>query len=104
MVHVSELAGEQERKTAAGYTEQPPGSCAPNALNMRLDGPDGSRIVRTVSDPVDAVGGTASRVKGVRSLLPHIRQVVRTPLTLSFAGILGTSLSNRLADKGTGFI
>ena len=104
VVHVSELFSEQERKTSVVYNEQLPLSGAQNGLNVRLDGPDGSRIVWAVSDPVDAAGWAASRVEMVRSLLPHIRQFVRTRLALSCAGVLGASLSNLLADKGIGVV
>ena len=104
VVHVSELFSEQELKTSVVYNERLPLSGAQNGLNVRLDGPDGARIVWTVSDPVDAAGWASWRVDVVRSLLPHIRQFVRTRLALSFAGVLGASLSNLLADKGIGVI
>ena len=104
VVHVSELFSEQELKTSVVYNERLPLSGAQNGLNVRLDGPDGSRIVWTVADPVDAAGWASWRVEVVRSLLPFIRQFVRTRLALSFAGVLGASLSNLLADKGIGVI
>ena len=104
VVHVSELFSEQELKTSVVYNERLPLSGAQNGLNVRLDGPDGSRIVWTVSDPVDAAGWTSSRLEVVRSLLPHIRHFVRTRLALSSAGTLGASLSELLAGKGIGVI
>ena len=104
VVHVTELFSEQELKTSVVYNERLPQFSAQNGLNVRLDGPDGSRIVWTVADPVDAAGWASWRVDVVRSLLPHIRQFVRTRLALSFAGVLGASLSNLLADKGIGVI
>jgi len=104
VVHVAELFSEQELKTSVVYNERLPLSGAQNGLNVRLDGPDGSRIVWTVSDPVDAAGWTSSRLEVVRSLLPHIRQFVRTRLALSSAGALGASLSDLLAGKGIGVI
>ena len=104
VVHVSELFSEQELKTSVVYNERLPLSGAQNGLNVRLDGPDGSRIVWTVSDPVDAAGWTSSRLEVVRSLLPHIRQFVRTRLALSSAGALGASLSDLLSGKGVGVI
>ena len=104
VVHVSELFSEQELKTSVVYNERLPKFGAQNGLNVRLDGPHGSRIVWTVSDPVDPDGWTSSRVEVVQSLLPFIRQFVRTRMALSFAGVLGASLSNLLADKGLGVI
>lgn len=104
VVHVSELFSKEELKTSVVYNERLPLSGAQNGLNVRLDGPDGSRIVWAVSDPVDAAGWTSSRVEAVRSLLPHIRQFVRTRLALSSAGALGASLSELLSGKGIGVI
>ena len=104
LVHVTELFSEQELKTSMVYNQRLPLSGAQNGLNARLDGPDGSRIVWTVSDPVDAAGWTSSRLEVIRSLLPHIRQFVRTRLALSSAGALGASLAQLLSGKGIGVI
>ena len=104
VVHVSELFSGEELKTSVVYNERLPLSGAQNGLNVRLDGPGGSRIVWAVSDPVDDAGWTSSRVEVVRSLLPYIRQFVRTRLALSSAGALGASLSELLSGKGIGVI
>ena len=104
VVHVAELFSAQELKTSVVYNERLPLSGAQNGLNVRLDGPDGSRIVWALSDPVDVAGWASSRLEVVRSLLPHIRQFVRTRLALSFAGALGASLSRQLSDKAIGVI
>ncbi|MDE0205787.1 MAG: hypothetical protein OXP66_07160, partial [Candidatus Tectomicrobia bacterium] len=104
VVHVSELFSGEELKTSVVYNERLPLSGAQNGLNVRLDGPDGSRIVWTVSDPVDAAGWSSSRVEVVRSLLPHIRHFVQTRLALTSAGALGASLSEQLSGKGIGVI
>ena len=104
VVHVTELFSEQELKTSVVYNERMPLSGAQNGLNVRLDGPDGSRIVWTFADPVDAAGWSSSRLEVVRSLLPHIRHFVRTRLALSFAGALGASLSTLLSGKGIGVV
>ena len=104
VVHVTHLYSEQELKTSVVYNERLPLSGAQNGLNVRLDGPDDTRIVWTISDPVDAAGWTSLRLEVIQSLLPYIRQLVRTRLALSFAGALGASLSSLLADKGIGVI
>ena len=104
VVHVSELFSEQELKTSVVYNERLPLGGAQNGLNVRLDGPDGSRIVWAVSDPRDAAGWDSSRLEVIQSLLPHIRQYVRTRLALTSRGVLGTSLSSLLADRGIGVI
>ena len=104
VVHVSELFSEQELKTSVVYNERLPLGGGQNGLNVRLDGPGGSRIVWTVSDPLDATGWSSSRLEVIKSLLPHIRQYVRTRVALSGMRALGTSLSSLLADKGIGVI
>ena len=45
IVHVSDLYTEAELKTSPAYNEAMPRSDTQNSLNVRLDGPDGSRIV-----------------------------------------------------------
>lgn len=50
VVLVTELFSEEELKTSVVYNERLPLSGSQNGLNVRLDGPDGSRIVWTVSD------------------------------------------------------
>ena len=104
VVHQTELFSKSELKTSVVYNERLPLSGAQDGLNVRLDGPDGARIVWTLSDPVDDAGWTSSRLAVIESLLPYIRQFVRTRLALSFAGALGASLSNLLSGSGIGVL
>ena len=64
------------------------GDCAPcsNAINVRLDGPNGTRIVWSVNDPFDGDGWSSAQLDSVRRLLPHIRQTVRVQQALNGAG------------------
>ena len=48
-----------------------------DSLNVRLDGPDDSRIVWVIADPIDARGWSSARVQTIERLLPHLRQFVR---------------------------
>ena len=74
---VSSLFSEDEMKTSVLYNELMPRTDARNSLSVRLDGPDGSRIVWTIADPDDGDGWSSERVGTIRRLLPHVRQFVR---------------------------
>ena len=82
------------------------GDCAPcsNAINVRLDGPNGTRIVWSVNDPFDGDGWSSAQLDSVRRLLPHIRQTVRVQQALNGAGALGASLANLLDTTGLGIV
>ena len=77
LVHVKDLFTAEELKTSPTYNELLLRVGAQNALQVRLDGPDGSSIVWHLRDPVDADGWGTSRLTMVTGLLPHIRQYVR---------------------------
>ena len=104
IVRSDELLPEEELKTSPLYNELLPRADAGNSLLTRLDGPDGSRVVWTVCDPVDAAGWTAAGVQTVGRLLPHLRQYVRVRQALADARALGASLSGLLENMGTGVI
>ena len=71
---------------------------------MRLDGPNGSRIVWVVNDPVDGDGWPSARPDSIRRLLPHIRQTVSVQQALAGAGALGASLAKLLETTGLGIV
>ena len=77
---------------------------ARNAIHVRLDGPNGSRIVWVVHDPVDGDGWSSAQLDSIRHLLPHIRQVVRVQQTLAGAGALGATLEELLDTTGLGIV
>ena len=58
LVHITDLYTAEELKTSRTYNELLRGS-AQNSLNVRLDGPDGSRLYWRLGDPV-APGGWES--------------------------------------------
>ena len=71
---------------------------------MRLDGPDGSRIVWVFADPVDGDGWSSGQTDLIRRLLPHLRHYVCVRQALVEAGGLGASLTGLLDKTGSGII
>lgn len=77
LVPAGDLYTAEEKRTSAAYNEALPRSGTRDGLNVRLDGPGGSRIVWTVADPVEPGGWRSARIDAIRRLLPHVRQFVR---------------------------
>ena len=86
------LSTEAEKKTSPVYNELLPLARGQDGLVVRLDGPDASRIVWSIGDPVDRDGWTSERVETIQRLLPHLRQFVRVRHALLKTGALGASL------------
>ena len=101
---VRSLSTEAERKTSVVYNELLPRMQARDGLTVCLDGPDASRIVWTLGDPVDRDGWTSERVETIGRLLPHLRQFVRVRHALAGAGALGASLVELLDNVRAGVI
>ena len=104
LVHASDLFTDQELKTSVVYNEALPLSNSQNSLCVRLDGPDGSRIVWCNADPVGADGWSSNQIDVIEHLLPHIRQFVRIRQVLVDAEALGTSLTGLLDNTRSGVI
>ena len=104
IVHAGELFTEEEKKASPVFNEMMPRSDTGNCLHARLDGPDGSRIVWTVADPVDADGWTSERVGTVGRLLPHVRQFVWVRQALVDARAQRTTLAGLLDNAGMAVI
>ncbi|MDE0083078.1 MAG: helix-turn-helix transcriptional regulator [Gammaproteobacteria bacterium] len=104
LVRVADLYTEKEMRTSPAYNEALIKGHLQNGLNVRLDGPNGSRIVWTINDPVDTDGWSSARVESIRRLLPHIRHYVNVRHALAGAGALGASLDELLAVTGSGVI
>ena len=104
LVHCRNLYTDAELKRSPAYNEALPIGHTQNSLNVRLDGPDGTRIVWVVNDPVDTAGWSSPQIESVRRLLPHIRQYVRVRQALANAGALGTSLDDMLDTAGSGIV
>ena len=101
---VSSLFSEGEMKTSALFNELMLRTDARDSLSVRLDGPDGSRIVWTIADPDDGDGWSSERVGTIRRLLPHVRQFVRVRQALVGARALGASAVDLLDNVRVGVI
>ena len=104
LFHITDLYTEEELKTSAAYNELLARGHARNSINVRLDGPNGSRIVWVVNDPIDGDGWSSAQLGSIRRLLPHIRQTVRVQQTLAEADALGASLAKLLDTTGLGIV
>ena len=104
VAHVTELYTDEELKTSATYNEWMRHSGAQNGLNVRLDGPNDSRIVWALADPVEAGGWHAAQLEMIHRLLPHIRQFVQIRRAVAGAEALGGSLSELLDNTRVGVI
>ena len=101
---VSALFGEGEMKTSALYNELMPRTGTRDSLSVRLDGPDGSRIVWTIADPVGGDGWSSAQVETIEDLLPHLRQFVRVRAALVEAKALGASIVDLLDNARMGVV
>ena len=104
IVPVAELFSEEERRTSLTYNEGFPRFDCRNGLNVRLDGPQGSRIVWAIADPVDSKGWSSSRLAMAARILPHLRQYVRVRSALAQADALGASMMGLLDTTRLGIV
>ena len=104
LFHIAGLYTEEELKTSAAYNAARTRAHAGNGIDVRLGGPNGSRILWEVNDPVDGDGWSSARLASVRRLLPHVRQTVCVQQTLADAGALGATLAELLEATGAGII
>ena len=104
IVHVTELLSEAQLKHSATYNEMMPRYHFQDGLNVRLDGPKGSRIVWGIADPSNGRGWSTDQVDMVTRLLPHIRQFVRMRHALVEARALQTTLGRLLENTRAGVI
>ena len=104
IVRVIDTFSEEGLAKSPTYHEMMPRFEFQNGLNVRLDGPSGSRIVWGVADPVDSNAWSSRQTDLIARLLPHIRQFVRVRHALIEAGALSTTLSALLENTRTGVI
>ena len=104
LVHVDDLFSERQKKTSALYNGGLPVADFQNSLNVRLDGPKGSRIFRALADPVDSHGWTPDRVASIKRILPHLGQYVAVRQALVDARALDTSLTKLLDNTLSGIV
>ena len=104
LFHVTSLYTDEELKTSAAYDALRTFAHAGNGINVRLEGPGGSRIFWQVNDPVDGEGWSSAQMDSIRRLLPHIRQTVGVHQALAGAGALGATLTEMLDATGLGVV
>ena len=103
-VRAADLYTDHELKTSAAYNEWLRRAGAQNGLNVRMDGPDGSRIVWGTSDPVKGGGWGSAQTGMIDRLLPHLRQFVQVRQAMAGASALGDSLSGLLHNTRVGIM
>ena len=104
LFHNTEVFTDRELKTSPVYHVFTTRAHCGDAVNVRLDGPGGSRIVWMVHDPVDRDGWSSARLDSIRRLLPHIRHTVRVQVAMGRASTIGATLENLLGATGLGVI
>lgn len=104
LVHVTSLYTERELKTSPVFNEVLPQAGTQDSVNVRLDGPNGTRIAWGIGDPVDSEGWSSARTRTIERLLPHVRQFVRIRLALAEAKALGMSLATLLDTRRQGIV
>lgn len=104
VVHTTRLYTEDELKTSAVYNEFLPVSQFRNGIHVRMDGPNGSRIIWSTADPVGGDGCSFYQTAFIRDLLPHLRQYVIVRQALGEARALGMSLTALLETNGLGIV
>lgn len=104
LVHVADLYTEQEKKTSPAYNEALPRGGYRNGLNVRLDGPDGTRMTWTFADPSQPGGWETRQIERIEGLIPHVRKFVQLRQALSSSQALNSSLSDLLDNDRAGVI
>ena len=103
-VQTIDLYTDSELKTSPAYNESLLRGHVQNGINVRLDGPNGTRIVWVINDPIDTGGWSSAQIELIQRLLPGIRQYVSVRHVLAGAEALGTSLTGLLDNTGVGVI
>ena len=75
-----------------------------NAIDVRLGGPRGSRILWEINDPLDGEGWSSAQRDLIRRLLPHVRQTVHVQHALARTDALGATLTEMLDRTGLGIV
>ena len=104
LFHITDFYTEEELKTSEAYNALRTLAHAGDAIEVRLHGSNDLRILWQVNDPVDGGDWSSEQLDRIRSLLPHIRHVVRVQQTLAGANVLGKPLTELLEVSGLGII
>ena len=104
LIRIADVYTEEERKSSEAYNLLRTLVHAGHAINVRLKGANGSRIMWQVKDPVNGEGWSSAQLDWIRRLLPHVRQTVSVRQTLAGTGALGATLTEMLDSTGLGII
>ena len=104
IAHVTDLFTQEELKTSRMFNDGLARVEGQNGLNVRLDGPYGSRISWGIADPIDSDGWSSSRLDMIARVLPHLRQYFRVRSALIDARALGASATELLDVTRAGVI
>ena len=104
IMSVPMLLTEGEMKTSRLYNELMPRTDTQDSLSVRLEGPDGLRIVWTIADPVGGDGWSSDQMEPINRLLPHLRNFVQVRHALARAGTLGSTLVELLESAKIGIV
>ena len=104
LIPIAGLYTEEELKTSEAYNALRTLAHAGNAIDVRLEGANGSRIKWQVNDPLDGEGWSSAQCDTIRRLLPHIRQTVHVQQTLARVDALGATLTEMLDHSGLGIV
>ena len=104
VVRGADLFTDQELKTSLVYNEGLRRGSSQNGLIIRLNGPDGLRVVWGPSDPAGPGGWDSDRVAKIERLLSPIRQFLRVRQAVAAAQALGSSLIELLDNTRIGVI
>ena len=103
LVRGPELYTDAQLKTSAAFNEGLPRLGCQHGLTVRLDAPDGQRIIWGCADPVGGFWESAE-LRLVGRLLPHIHHAVLTRQKLAGADALGAGLAGLLDNGGVGVV
>ena len=101
---VKDLYEGEELKSSLAYNEWVHRRGIQNSLNVRMDGPGGTRIIWSLTGPVMSDAWEPAAIDTIQSLLPHVRQFVRVRQALDGAKALGASVIELLDHAGIGAI
>ena len=104
LVHILDLYTEQERKTSSAYNEALPQGGYQNGLNVRLDGPDGTRMTWSFANSSQPGGWGTRQIETIESLIPHVRKFVQLRQVFATAQALSSSLNGLLDNERAGVI
>ena len=104
LVHVSSLYTELEKKTSAAFNEALPRGGYQHGLNVRLDGPEGTRVTWTFANPRQLGVWETRQVERIEYLIPHVRKFVQLRQALASSKALNSSLGGLLDNDRAGVI